>query len=110
MSLGILVPRLGIKVLLYLSHTAIGFGTESKLDLDEGLEGRIEVRNTQVDELGQLGTELLVQLLVGDPGHILLLFGTRQLSDILVGLFHEALDLGAEGIVIEKFVGPLFDA
>lgn len=108
-ALRILLPRLSIEVLLNLGHAAVSLGAEAQLDLDERLERGIEIGYTQVDELGQLGAELFVELLVSGLGHVLFLLGTRELSHILVGFVNKTLDFGAEGIVVKELVAAFLD-
>lgn len=110
LALCILISGLGVQILLDLGHPAVGLGTESELDLDQGLEGRVEVRNAQVDKLGKLGAQLLVQLFVGGLRHILFFLGAGQLGDILVRLVDQALDFGAERIIVKELVASLLDA
>lgn len=109
-ALRVLLPRLSIEVLLDLGHAAVSLGAKAQLDLDESLEGGVEVGNTQVDKLGQLSAELLVELLVGSLGHVLFLLGTGELGHILVRFVDEALDFGAQGIVVEELVAAFLDA
>ena len=59
-STGVLFSGIGIQVLLDLSHSRVGFGAESQLNLDKGFERGVEIWNAQVDELGQFGEKLLV--------------------------------------------------
>lgn len=110
MTLRILISSISIKVLLDLSHPAVRFGTESELNLDKSLETGIQIRDTEVDKLREFGEELLVELLIGSLGHLGLLFCTRQLGDVFVGLFGELLDLGTHGIVVKEFVIALLNA
>lgn len=93
-----------------LSHARVCLGTETQLNLDEGFKAGVEVGHAEVDELGEFGEKLLVQLLVGLLGHFGFALGTGQLCNILVRLLDEALDLGAHGIVVEEFVVAFLDA
>lgn len=106
----ILIPRLRIKILLHLGHPRIRLRTKAQLNLNQSLETGIQVRHAQVDQLGKLGEQLLVELLVGLLGHFGLALGPGQLRRVLVGLFDELLDLGAHGVVVEELVVALFDA
>ena len=53
---------------------------------------------------------MLVDLFVGDSGHLGVLFGAGQLGGVLVGLFDEFLDACAHGVVIEEFMVAFFNA
>lgn len=106
----ILIPRLRIKVLLHLRHTRVRLRTEPELDLDQRLEAGIEVRNAQVDQLGEFGEELVVQLLVGLLGHFGFPLCAGQLGCVFVGFLDELLHLGAHGVVVEEFVVAFLDA
>ena len=109
-SLGVLLARVGVEVLLHLSHAGIGLGTEAQLDLDERLEARVEVWHAQVDELGEFGEELLVERLVGRLGQFGFAFGAWQLGGVLVGFLYQLLDFGACGVVVEELVVAFLDA
>ena len=109
-TLGILLARVSVQVLLNLGHAAVSLGAEAQLDLDQGFKRRVEIWHAQVDELGELGEELVVELLVGLLGEFSVLLGAWQLSGVLVGLLDETLDLSAHGVVVEEFVVALLDA
>ena len=109
-ALGILLARVGIEMLLNLRHAAVGLGAEFELDLDQSLEAWVEIGDAQIDELRELGRELLVELLVGGFGHLRLFLGTRELGGVLVGLLDEFLDLGTHGVVVEELVVTLLNA
>lgn len=110
LALGILVSCVGVEVLLDLGHARVGLCAEAQLDFDEGLEAGVEVGDAQVDELGQLAGQGLVELVVGSLGKLLVLFGARQLGDVLVGLVGQLLDLGAHAVVVHLLVLALGDA
>lgn len=106
----ILISRLSIKILLNLRHTRIRLCAKAQLNLDQGLETGIQIWHAQIDELGQFVEELLVELfvcLLCDFGFALC---ARKFCRVLVGFLDEALDFGAHGVVVEKFVVALFDA
>jgi hypothetical protein len=107
---GILISGLRIKILLDLSHATVRFGAESELDFDERFERRIEVWDAEIDELGEFGEELFVELLVGLLCHFGLSLCARQFGHVLVGLFYQLLDLGADGVVVEELVVAFLDA
>lgn len=110
LALGILISCVGIQILLNLGHSRVGFGAKAQLDLHEGLETGVQVGYAQVDQLGQLGGEHLIQLVVCSLGHLFVLLGARQLGHILVGFVGQFLDLGAGSVVVEGFVIALRDA
>ena len=86
MTLGVLLARVGVEVLLHLGHAAVGLGAEAQLNLDQGLEAGVEVGHAQVDELRQLRAQLVVQRLVRRLGELGLALRARQLARVLVGL------------------------
>ena len=110
MALGILLSRISIQKLLHLRHTAVRLGAEPQLDLDQGLEARVQIGYAQVDELGQLGEELLVEGFVGGAGEFGFALGARELGGVFVGFFDEFLDACAGGVVVEEFVVAFFYA
>lgn len=71
---------------MHLRHTRVGLGTEAQLDLDKGLEAGVEVGHAQVDELGKLGEELLVEGFVGGARELGLALGPGQLGRVLIRL------------------------
>ena len=109
-ALRVLLPRVGVEELLDLRHAAVGLGAEAQLDLDEGLEARVEVGHTQVDELRQFGEELLIERFVGRAGEFGVALGAGELGRVFVGLFDEFLDAGAGRVVVEEFVVAFFYA
>ena len=109
-SLCVLISGVCIQVLLNLGHPAVRLGTEAQLNLDEGLETGVEVGDAEVDQLGQFAAQLLVELLIGGPCDVHLLFGAGQFRDILVGLLGQLLDPGPQSVVVEQFVTALLDA
>ena len=110
LALCILVSCIRIEILLDLRHSRVRLGTEPQLDLDQGLEAGVEVGHSQVDELGQLACEGLVELVVCGFGELLVLFCARQLGDVLVGLVGQLLDLCAHAVVVHLLVLALGDA
>jgi hypothetical protein len=108
-SLGILLTGIGIEVLLNLGHARVGFSAESELNLYESFEAWIEIWDTEIDELRELGEQLLVQLLVCCLGHLGLLLGAGELGDILVRLLNELLDLSTHGVIVQELVVALLD-
>lgn len=110
LTLGVLLAGVGVQVLLDLGHAGVSLGAEAELDLDEGLEARVQVRDAEVDELGELREELVIELLIGGLGHLGLLLGAGELGHVLVGLLNELLDLGAHGVVVKELVVALLDA
>jgi hypothetical protein len=109
-ALGVLVARLGIKILLDLRHARVCLCAEAQLNFDKGLEAGIEVRHAQVDELREFVEELLVQLLVGMLGHFSFALCARQLGHVLVGFLGELLDLGTHRVVVQELVVAFLDA
>jgi len=108
MALRVLLPRICIQKLLHLRHPRVGFRTEPELNLDEGLEARVKIGHTEIDELGQFGEELLVQCLIGSFGEVRLPLCARELRGVFIGLFDEFLHLSTGGVVIEELVIALF--
>jgi hypothetical protein len=109
-ALGVLLPRVRVEILLDLGHARVRLGAEAQLDLDEGLERGVEVRHAQVDELRQLGEQLLVERLVRLLCELRLALGARQLRGVLVRLLDQFLDAGSRGVVVEQLVITLLDA
>ena len=110
LTLSVLLAGICVKVLLDLSHAGVGLGAEAELDLYQSLEAGIEVGDTEVDELRELGEQLVVELLVRGLGQLGVLLSTGKLGDVLVRLLDELLDLGAHGVVVEELVVALLDA
>ena len=110
LALGVLVSCVGIEILLNLGHARVGLSAEPQLDLDQGLEAGVQVGHAQVDQLGQLGGQHLVELVVGGLCHLLVLLGARQLGHVLVGLVSQLLDLGTGAVIVEGLVVALGDA
>lgn len=108
-SLCILFPRSLVQILLHLCHPTVRFRAESKLDLYQRFETRVQVWNSKVDELRNLGVKLLVELLVGRACHFRFFLGAWKLRDVLVGLLRQFFHLGTERVVVEKFVVALLD-
>lgn len=109
-ALSILLPNVLIQILLHLRHAAIRLRAEPQLNLDQRLEARIQIRHSQIDQLGDLGDELLVQGIVcGFRGRGFLL-RAGQFGDVFVGLLDEPLYFCAQVVVVEGLVGAFFDA
>ena len=109
LALSVLFSGIRLEVLLNLCHTGVCFGAESELDLDEGFETRIEVGDTEIDELWEFAEELLIELFVSCLSHLGFLLSTRELGYVLVGLLDELLDLCSHGIVVEELMIALLD-
>ncbi len=110
MALRVLFPRIRIQKLLHLRHTAVRFGAESQLDLDQGFETRVEIGDPEVDELGELGEELFVEGFVGGAREFGVAFGPREFGRVFVGFFDQFFHSCPRGVVIEEFVVALFYA
>ena len=80
------------------------------MNFDEGLEAWVEIRHTEIDQLGQFRKELLVEGFVGGFGKIGFTLGAREFGGILVRLFDEFLYFGAGGVIIEEFMVAFFNA
>ena len=106
----ILLPRILIQILLHLRHARVRLGAEPQLNLDQGLEAGVEVRHAEVDELGDLLLELIVEGLVGGAGHLGLFLGARQLRHVLVRLLGQPLDFGAQAVVVRQLMLSLLHA
>ncbi len=96
--------------MLDLCHSAVRLCAKSELDLDQGFETGVEVRNTEVDELGKFGEKLFVELFVCLFSHFGFSLRPRQFGHILVWFLDQFLHLGAHGIVVKEFVVALLDA
>ena len=110
MTLRVLFPRVRIEELLHLRHPAIRLGTEPQLDLHQRLEARIQVRDAEVDELGQFGEELLVEGFIGGFGEFGFSLGAGQFGWVLVGFFDQLFHPRACRVVVEEFMVAFFDA
>jgi len=110
MPLRILLPSIRIQELLHLRHPRIRLRAKPQLYLHQRLETRIQIRHPEVDELGQLGEELVVEGLVGGFGEVGFALCARQLGGVFVGFFDEFFHAGAGGVVVEELVVAFFDA
>lgn len=110
LSRSILLPRIRIQILLHLCHPRIRLRAEPQLNLHQRFKRRVQIRNTQRNQLRQLGLQLLIQLLVRLTRNFAFLLHARQLGGILVGLLDKTLHLGANAVVVLEASVALFDA
>jgi len=104
------LSRIRIQKLLHLRHPTVRLGTEAQLDLHQRLEARIQIRNPQVNQLGQFAEELLVERFVGRARELGFALRAGEFGGVFVGFFDEFLDAGAGGVVVEEFVVAFLDA
>lgn len=105
-----MLSGVGIQELLNLRHAGVGFCAESELDFNEGFEARVQIWDAEVDELGQFGKELFVELFVSLFGHVGFSLCAGQFCNVLIRLFDQFLHLGAHGVIVKEFVVTFLDA
>lgn len=110
MSLSVLFPRVRIQELLHLRHAAVRLGAEPQLDLDQGFETRVQVRDAEIDELREFVKQLFVQGFVSGACQFRVALGAGELGGVFVRFFGEFFDAGSGGVVVEEFVIAFFYA